>query len=197
MKIENIDFEKRRIWVQGKSGERYVMITATAAVSMRTYLSGREKGYVFVVQWPAQRVRPQRTPAGQWYCRWKVYDERGKFARLGSGFIRKRKKKTRQQALNYFSRLASRDRLRRPIGLVPLSPSVLQKLVHRIGLRVGLRVNPHSFRHAFATHILDNGADLRDVQELLGHRSIRSTEIYTHVSKRKLQQTFERCHPRF
>jgi site-specific recombinase XerD len=196
MKIEHIDFERRRVRVQGKSGHRYVMMTSTAARSLRAYLKGRKKGYVFVVQWPAQRIRPQRTKAGQWFCRWKAYDERGKLARLESGFIGKRKMKTYRQALEHFSGLASTDRLQRPIGLIPLSPSVLQKQVHRIGLRLGLRVYPHSFRHAFATHLLDNGADLRIVQELLGHRSIRSTEIYTHVSKRQLQKAFDQCHPR-
>ena len=101
--------------------------------------------YVFVVQWPTQRVRPQRTKCGQWFCRWKVYDERGKCVRQNSGFIGKKKNKRYAEALNYFSDLASRDRLQRPIGLFPLSPSVLQKQVHRIGLRVGLRIYPHPF----------------------------------------------------
>lgn len=79
----------------------------------------------------------------------------------------------------------------------PITRIVVWQIVTRHARRAGLaNVHPHTLRHSFATHLLTGGADLRVVQELLGHSNINTTEIYTHVDRSRLKQVISQFHPR-
>jgi len=71
---------------------------------------------------------------------------------------------------------------------------IIQKYINTISYKRGL--SPHSIRHSFATHLLNNGADLKAIQEMLGHENLSTTEKYTHISMRHLKKVYYKTHPR-
>ena len=84
------------------------------------------------------------------------------------------------------------------VGRHHLFETTIQRHVREAGAQAGItkRVTPHVFRHSFATHMLAGGAEIRALQELLGHASIRTTQIYTQVEHSRLKAIHEKCHPR-
>jgi integrase/recombinase XerC len=118
-----------------------------------------------------ERLCPIGAMAGEWIKRWNSHRRP---ARLGEVAV----------FLNrYGTRLASRS-----VG------RLLE--IHLAGLGLAQGISPHTLRHSFATHLLDRGADLRSVQELLGHRSLTTTQIYTHVTQERLLDAYRDAHPR-
>ena len=80
----------------------------------------------------------------------------------------------------------------------PLRRENIWVIVKKTALKAGINehISPHKLRHSFATHLLENGADLRSVQEMLGHVNVSTTQIYTHVSKKHLKAVHQQFHPR-
>ncbi len=121
-----------------------------------------------------ERIVPIGKHAIEWVQRY-LHEARGSFAKaenLGEVFLSTRGK--------------------------PLSRKTIWVLIKKYARRAGITKNitPHTLRHSFATHLLDNGGDLRVIQEMLGHADISTTQIYTHVDQRRLKETHYRFHPR-
>ncbi len=136
---------------------------------------------------------------------------------LNASIIRVRGKGNKERILPIGAKAVTairkyRDRLERETGITPkaggalfinqrkgrLTPRSIARILDRLVRQCGLLVpvSPHTLRHSFATHLLDAGADLRTVQELLGHESLSTTQKYTHVSIDRLMETYDKAHPR-
>ena len=196
LRVESIDFEARTARVSGKDPRgRVVLITERATTALRAYIGKRKQGYVFQSDMPVQKLCVAKCN-GKFIGQWKDY--------LGPGtrYVSMSKHLGSARRMSYQDAMAALENLTKDANLVrpkidgPLSTNAIRTTIHRIGRRSGLRrATPHMFRHSFATHLLDHGADLMVVQELLGHAFVQTTANYVRVSRLRLLSTFDSCHP--
>lgn len=196
IKIEDIDFEGQKIRVTGKRQKsRFVLFGTPARRAIRTYLQGRNVGYLIDDGRRRQQGMVCAT-SHSWMLRWRVYSGPGQYVKH-EHYIPARYRYSRRDARVLLKRVTKRVDLSRPPNLNPIAESNIWEAVKKMAKRAGMPwVNPQMLRHTFATHLLDHNAHLRVIQNLMGHESIDTTQIYTHVSRTDLRKTYERCHPR-
>jgi integrase/recombinase XerD len=196
VRIEDIDFRRRTFRVRAKRKERVVYFGRVAAKALRRYLGSRKTGYVF------QDVIPQQKGyitfyKLAWLGNWRDYHPGKGYGRKHSKFLGHPSTTSRTAAETKFRQFLRRVDLTRPKPNRPLTRSTVGRIVQEIGRRAGLgMVNPKMLRHSFATHLLERGADIRAIQELLGHSYLTSTQVYTHISNHAVASTYRRFHPR-
>jgi site-specific recombinase XerD len=195
MAVEDVDFDRRRIHVTGKGKQRTVLFGRPAARALSRYLAGRTSGVLFLPI-PRQQKGYIGWNGTGWVGYWRDY--------LSTEYPHPRislylggVKMTRGEALAKFRRLVLPKRILQPDNERFLCVAAVARVIDKAALRAKLgRVSTHMIRHSFATHLLDHGADIRLIQELLGHSSLQTTQAYTRVSKRATASAYRKCHPR-
>lgn len=195
LKIEDVDFAARIARVKGKSGIRVVPFGRRAGHALRDYVQQRQRGYVFQADYPIQKGAFYKD-GGNWVGIWRDYGKQNSkqeqvlLGRVGGMSDAEVKAK--------FRTVLKGVRLDRPERTKPFSQTAAGRFMKILGSRAGLKqhVHPHILRHSFATHLLNRGADVRVIQQLLGHARLESTATYTHVSTTMMAKTIQKYHPR-
>jgi site-specific recombinase XerD len=196
MRVEDVDLAARRIRVLGKCGYRYVLFPRAISGYLRRYIGKRRSGYLFVSRSLPRRLNLILNPNGAWRSYFYKYDPAMKRSQRVYWYVPKGEGLTYDQALRRLKREIPNSIRDVPIGQKPLGCVTVRWVVMRVGLKVGIHVNPQLLRHTFATHLLDHGADIRMIQKMLGHISVATTQTYTHVSMNQVQKVLDKCHPR-
>jgi site-specific recombinase XerD len=200
-RIENIDWNAGTIKVLGKGDkERLTCVGRRTLQSMQKYLGERKNGPVFVSEEP--RFRRQggvsRDKWGTWRGYWSETDATTNKRRMLKVRLGDYELKTKEHARAALAKYLDEKSLAHPLaGVMPLDRRSIVRILCMLGVKAGIsqKVTPHMLRHSFATHLLEGGADLRAIQELLGHSSIITTQIYTHCSSAHLRGALKKAHP--
>lgn len=196
IRLENIDFKARTIRVFGKGRTRIVLFGKKAERAILAYVGDRRQGYLFTSDLPPQWGTVLRRDKS-WIGKWMDYGEEGGKPRVKQRCLGRIATMSFWEARGRLSSLLRHEHARRPDRERPPRPVTLQTAVAKVALLAGLgNVTPRMLRHTFATHLLDGGADIRVIQELMGHAWIQTTQVYTQVSRERLAATFRSCHPR-
>jgi site-specific recombinase XerD len=198
LRVEDLDLEGGRARVVGTYGRaRIVLLTPSAEIAHRTYLNGRQTGFVFQEE-PGAQKGFESSSGKLWVGTWRDYSEPGPPFRTKRKYLGSRSALTYDQAKARFDQITETACLIRPQSDRPLNRSAIDRVLDTLRRRAGLgRITSHMFRHSFATHLLDHGADIRVIQALLGHARVSSTEYYVHLSRAKICSTFLQMSPRW
>ena len=195
MVVEDIDLKQRRIHVTGKGKERTVLFGQAAKHALVRHLENRKTGPVFQFDTNVQKGYVGWNGRG-WVGYWRDY-QNPEYAEKRTGLYLGGMKMTEQQALTKFRHLVPQSKLQRPMKDRALCTQAVNRVIQKAALKAKLgRVTAHMIRHSFATHLLDHGADIRLIQELLGHSSLVTTQAYARVSKKAIAGAFSKYHPR-
>jgi integrase/recombinase XerD len=198
LRLEDLRLQDGSLTVRmGKGGkDRPAFFGRAAEKALRAYIGERSAGFVFA---PGRVPRGGvwRDKYGTWFGQWRETDAYGKrvmrTVKLGDYEI-PTKEKAQLALKTYLQREISPDRTP---AEKPLSIHTMWRIVVDAAKRAGIAdMHPHVFRHSMATHILNSGADIRFVQEFLGHTSLVATQKYLHVATAQLQLTHAKFHPR-
>jgi len=206
LRIENISWKARTARIIGKGDkERLAPLNARAIDALRAVIGKRASGFVF---------HSNRRPNGNggvslqqlgrysyWIATWA---EKTSTADGEDFVVHRTKTLGKGTDLTHEEATALADEFMRKIGRTirartePLTTRSVWDIISRAARRAGLgKVHPHMLRHSFATHLLEGGADILAIRDLLGHVDISTTSIYLHASPKRLRETLERCHPHF
>jgi site-specific recombinase XerD len=193
LRFEDVDFANRVIRVKRGKGDkdRIVLFGSKAANALRRYLDGRKPKFLFEV--PAGVGTVHKNREKYWVGSYRDKGERrAKVLYLG----KVADMPLPEDAMRELKRRLEKEPGYRPGRPHPYTTRGIRVLIGGLAARAGVsHVHPHALRRAFATHLLEGGADLRVIQELMGHVNLTTTMIYTSLSAFKLKEIHDRCHP--
>ena len=194
LRVPDVDLIKRSARVKGKRKERIVYFGKPAARALRKYLKGRHDGFLFQVEYRKQKGHLDKTTK-TWVGVYSIYPKGKRIVqRKYMGMVHST---SRRAANTRFKRHLMGVNLSRPIPDRPLCQHTAWKILRNAARRIGKDFLPaRVLRHSYATHLCENGADIRTIQELLGHSCLSSTQIYLQVANRKMERTYRKTHPR-